>query len=292
MNDSYLAVCAIFRNESPFLYEWIRFHLLQGVEHFYLYDNQSDDAPHNILAPFVEQGLVTLTHWDIPFHHGAQTKAYYHCLEHSRGHARWVAFIDIDEFLFAPGNRPLTRVLPDYETFPGVVVHWQVYGSGGQVFANSEPVISRFLKRGPDNWARNRKIKSIVNPERTLRPRSMHHFVYHDDALAVDEHCKPVCFGTKRKFKKQRKYLFGMLGPIMRYLNLDPYAGAEMYNKKISVDRLRINHYAIKSREEYDIKSQLKAEKRRYEDVDYFLYHDRNEIHDPVLQTYADSLRP
>lgn len=31
----YLAVCAIFRDEAPYLAEWIEFHRLVGVEHFY-----------------------------------------------------------------------------------------------------------------------------------------------------------------------------------------------------------------------------------------------------------------
>ena len=34
-----VAVCAIFKNESVFLKEWLEYHLLIGVEHFYLYNN-------------------------------------------------------------------------------------------------------------------------------------------------------------------------------------------------------------------------------------------------------------
>ena len=30
-----VAVCAIFKNESVFLKEWLEYHLLIGVEHFY-----------------------------------------------------------------------------------------------------------------------------------------------------------------------------------------------------------------------------------------------------------------
>lgn len=38
-----LAVCAIFKDEAAYLREWLDFHLLMGVEHFYLYDNGSSD---------------------------------------------------------------------------------------------------------------------------------------------------------------------------------------------------------------------------------------------------------
>ena len=36
--STYLSICAIYRDEAPYLVEWIEFHRLVGVEHFYLYD--------------------------------------------------------------------------------------------------------------------------------------------------------------------------------------------------------------------------------------------------------------
>ncbi len=39
----FLSVCAIFKNEGRFLKEWLDYYLLAGVDHFYLYDNGSDD---------------------------------------------------------------------------------------------------------------------------------------------------------------------------------------------------------------------------------------------------------
>ena len=33
-----LSICAIFKNEAKFLKEWIEYHRLVGVDHFYLYD--------------------------------------------------------------------------------------------------------------------------------------------------------------------------------------------------------------------------------------------------------------
>src|SRR6185437_4229751 len=45
-----LAVCAIFREEAPFLDEWIAFHHGIGVRHFYLYNNFSSDHFRQVLA--------------------------------------------------------------------------------------------------------------------------------------------------------------------------------------------------------------------------------------------------
>ena len=55
-----LSICAIFRDQAPYLAEWIEYHLLLGIEHFYLYDHQSIDAPINQLAPYIERGIVDL----------------------------------------------------------------------------------------------------------------------------------------------------------------------------------------------------------------------------------------
>ena len=38
-----LSVVAIMKNEGAYLKEWLDFHILVGVEKFYLYDNESND---------------------------------------------------------------------------------------------------------------------------------------------------------------------------------------------------------------------------------------------------------
>ena len=38
-----ISICAIFKNEAPFLKEWLEFHLMLGIDHFYLYNNNSED---------------------------------------------------------------------------------------------------------------------------------------------------------------------------------------------------------------------------------------------------------
>ena len=59
----YLSVCAVFHNESKFLKEWIEYHLLVGVDHFYLYNNSSNDRYTDILRPYLRKGVVSLVQW-------------------------------------------------------------------------------------------------------------------------------------------------------------------------------------------------------------------------------------
>ena len=104
-----------------------------GIEHFFLYDNFSADDPATTLAHIIKTGQVTLIPWRVPIASGGQAEAYADCLVRSRDRARWVAFLDIDEFLFAPGGSSLTDTLADHDRHPGVVAHWQVYGSSGHL---------------------------------------------------------------------------------------------------------------------------------------------------------------
>ena len=100
----YLAVCAIYRDEGSYMREWIEFHRLVGVERFFLYDNRSSDDHREVLAPYVERGEVVVH--EVADHDWSQETpqlaAYQHCIAEHAGEARWIAFIDLDEFLFSP----------------------------------------------------------------------------------------------------------------------------------------------------------------------------------------------
>ena len=100
---NYLAVCAIYRDEASYMKEWIEFHRLVGVERFYLYDNRSADDHREVLAPYAERGEVMIYDW--PMEQG-QVAAYNDCVARHGAEARWIAFLDLDEFLFsATGSR-------------------------------------------------------------------------------------------------------------------------------------------------------------------------------------------
>ena len=43
------------------LQEWLVWHLLMGVEKFYLVDNDSSDHVREVLAPFIQQGVVEVS---------------------------------------------------------------------------------------------------------------------------------------------------------------------------------------------------------------------------------------
>ncbi len=216
---SYLSICAIYRNEAPYLPEWIEFHRLLGVERFYLFNNRSTDDHLAVLAPFMDDGTVIWSDW--PMFPG-QREAYDRCLaEHGR-ESRWIAFIDLDEFLFSPTRRLLPDVLREFEAHPGVVVNMIYYGTSGHQTPPAGLVIENYTRRLRLERPRNKAVKSIVDPDRTQRVGYVsHYFIYGDGQRAVDENFQPM----------------------------HGHASDE-----VSVELLRINHYITRSQQERDVK--------------------------------------
>jgi hypothetical protein len=187
----YLAVCAIFHDVAPYLAEWVAFHRLQGVERFWLYDHLSGDDWRPAVEPYSD--VVDVTRWpDQP----GQLSAYLDCLRRHRSEARWIAFIDLDEFLFSPTGRPLADVLREFERHPGVVANWRMYGTNGHQEPPTGLVIENYPMRGPDDHRGNRLIKSIVDPRRTIDFLHQPHYFYHYGTAVGEDH-RPARLGNR-----------------------------------------------------------------------------------------------
>src|SRR5688572_19091525 len=126
MTDTYLAACMTYANHAPYLREWIEFHTLVGFERFFLYDNGSTDESAEVLAPYVEAGRVEVHLWPGV---ARQAAAFSDCVARHRDDARWIAFIDVDEFMFNARGRPVPEVLASYEEYPGVGVNLFNFGT-------------------------------------------------------------------------------------------------------------------------------------------------------------------
>jgi len=92
-----LAVVAILKNEGPYLKEWLDYHLLAGVDHFYLYDNESPDNQAEVAKPYIEAGLVD--YFPAPGKM-MQHVVYNDAVKNFKFFCRYMTFIDGDEFIY------------------------------------------------------------------------------------------------------------------------------------------------------------------------------------------------
>ncbi len=263
-----LAVCAIFQNEADYLKEWIEFHKLLGVEHFYLFENRSNDQYASVLAPYINRGEVTLWRWPHNHQEYAQITAYDHCVKCTSGQAKWVAFIDIDEFLFTVEDNDLRTFLVNYEhdqQVGGLCVNWQMYGTSYQpCIPPGELLIDTLTYKAEANYHKNHHIKTIIRPDRTICAIDPHRFKYKPGIKAIDPNGNQITSA------------FNGRAPIDRIRLNHYYCRAEDWAYGEKVDRLCRCHFWSKS-----------GAKARIDNFNKVA----NDIEDNAIQVYSPDLR-
>ncbi len=186
-----LAIAAIFRNEATYLKEWIEFHLSMGFEHFYLFDNLSTDNPRRVLEPYISNGRVELTllsydHSNSFEWNAVQCTAYRKALQDACGKTKWLAILDIDEFLFSVDG-PIFEVLQPFKRFGGVGVNWQLFGTSNlSKIPEDQPILEVLNLKLPANQGVNHHIKSIVRPECVEDCDNPHSMIYYPGFCMVN----------------------------------------------------------------------------------------------------------
>jgi len=155
-----LVIAAIFKNENSYLWEWLEFHRLVGVDHFYLYDNDCGEEAMAILAPYEADGVVTRHTWthfdgtrhDRPTRLGGQDKnhlAFNHAARHHRAECDWMLKIDIDEFLVPLVGETIPPLLDRYDRdrVKGVQLPRINFGHSGHLTRPNGLVIESYLER-------------------------------------------------------------------------------------------------------------------------------------------------
>jgi hypothetical protein len=250
------------KDEGPYLREWIEYHRLVGVEHFYLYDNGSSDSTTRIMDEYRRRRLVTWRPW--PERPG-QLSAYKDALAAYGNESFWMAFIDVDEFIVPAVGDSLVDVVRAYEEFPALVVFWLLFGTS---YFKARPPglqIENFVWRAVDDCPLHGIYKSIIQPVRASSHGGNPHSFRFADGYAVTEGKVPVDSLAN--------------GPVW------PFTHA----------KIRINHYFTRSEEEWGRKVRRgrvsTTDPNRQLDEEAFVAHNRNETMDLAIGRFSERLR-
>jgi hypothetical protein len=213
----------IFRNEANYLKEWIEYHILVGVQHFYLCNHNSQDNFREVLAPYIEIGIVEVediyNNPDVMQNEGDfvwnnQMPFYNRSIEKARGRSRWLAIIDSDEFLVPVQTDSLLELLEEYRDCAGIGVNWQMFGTSNcEKVQPDELMIEKLTRCAPKDYRSNIHIKSIVQPLYVISMGNPHHAQY--------------CSGYQQNNTDRVEFS----GPFSPY---------------VQVDKIRINHYWVR----------------------------------------------
>jgi hypothetical protein len=225
-----VSVVAIVKDEEIYLDEWIAYHVSIGVEHFFIFDNNSTDNTRQILRKHITLGLVTLIDW--PMRPG-QIFAYNYAIKIFGHTSSWMALIDIDEFIHIVGDAKINHFLKDYADYSQLLVPFMFYGSSGHVLRPEGLVTQSYLhsEAGTD-----KVVKCIVQPSRVAYADV--HQCFTIDRRTVNEHCEIVGEGYRVE-------------------------GA-------SGNKISINHYYTKSMEEWILKIRKGQDDEKKKTLDLF----------------------
>ncbi|KAJ3691346.1 hypothetical protein LUZ61_020510 [Rhynchospora tenuis] len=179
-----ICACTMVYNSAKFLPEWVRYHTAIGVEKFFLYDNGSDDRLNLTVNRLQSNRFAISTRfWPWP---KSQEAAFSHCAAINRDRCEWMAFIDVDEFVYSPSwsnsTRPnrsmLGSFLPDQPRVGQVSIGCYDFSPSGQTSHPKNGVVKGYTCR---RHAEERH-KSLVRLDAVDRSlvNSIHHFGLRD----------------------------------------------------------------------------------------------------------------
>jgi hypothetical protein len=218
-------IVAIAKDEDPYLLEWIAYHLAIGVDHVWIYDNGSRTPISSLLSVSRSWRYVTVIRWDDVPNQNAQLEAYAHYLR-TFGHAvEWTAAIDIDEFICLRQHTDINTFLGQFDHANGIAINWRYFGSAGHEHLGPGLVMERFTQASYIHRSHNQGIKSIYRTSEV--ERLMHH-------ASLTRGARRVCSANGNFVRDDEEWM----------LLVD----------ERNFDVAQINHYFVKSREEWDRK--------------------------------------
>lgn len=222
----YLSACCIVKDEDPFLHEWLTYHALLGVEHFYIYDNESarPAREHPAVQKYLRAGRATV--FEVQGKE-MQIPVYDQCLELYGKNNKWIAFIDLDEFICLQGKEngelmDLRPLLAEFEAHNGLALNWLSFTSAGLLRQPSGLVIENYPLVTKNTPVSDFHVKSVVRAAEALRARNAHVFYFRNGQGPVNENRRPLPPGW-------------------------PYSQS-------SHRSVWLNHYHFKSQEDYEYK--------------------------------------
>jgi len=216
----YSSICLMVKDEENYINEWLEYHKRLGFQHFYIYDNNSTIPVKSYLNNDDSITIIEWTDKNIDRH----KRAFMNCFKKFKNESKWIACIDIDEFIvLKTKQKNINDFLINYEDYGGLGINWLMFGSSNLKNSPETGVLKNYVYRAPYEFNPHEIIKTIVNTkyvkEEYYEDYGIHNFLYNNN-YAVNENFEEI-----------------------KGIRIEP-----SYNK------IQLNHYFLKSKNDMETK--------------------------------------
>jgi hypothetical protein len=173
-----LSIVAVLTEDHKNLKEWIEYHRLVGVDHFYLYSTNKKQPYLKALIPYISSKIVSLISWQGLSQHitdkksadwalAVKTPAFQHAiLCEARKSSTWITFLEVGEFLVPSETCDLSLLLEKYKSYPGIILKSDTFDASSKGAYEQKLLIETLgLIKDDEKNILDRAEKTILKPE-------------------------------------------------------------------------------------------------------------------------------
>ncbi len=176
------------------------------------------------------------------------------CWQKNKLESKWICFLDLDEFICLYKELNLKIWLKKYENYPSVIAYWKIFGSSGKMVRKKRLVIEDFYI----SWKKVMNLgKVFCNTDYEMYQHKLHLITSIIKVFGLN-----IKIPSVNEFKKIVKW--------------------DIHRKKRNTNfSIQINHYAIKSYDEYIKNKMIRGDAfyKEYErKIEYFYNYESKSI--------------
>ena len=170
--------------ENNYIREFVEYYKRIGFDNICLYDNNDINGEHfeNVIGDYIKSGFVIIK--NIRGKKMAQIPSYTECYNEYKDQYDWIAFFDIDEFLYIDNNLSIKQFLSkDMYNDRGINcirVCWKQYDDSGIIKTNGNYSVTKFKSYLPLDRKDSVQTKIIIKTVLDNIKFTSTHGVLHD----------------------------------------------------------------------------------------------------------------
>lgn len=146
--DMKTLLCCIGRRENAYIREYVEYNKVLGFTNICLFDNNYDGEEdfNDVIGDYIKDGFVILK--DYRNRKVCQLDAYNECYKTYGEEYDWIAFFDIDEFMFVNCNKTIGEYLArtEFNDYDMLHINWLLFGDSGQLQNDGRGILQRLTQ--------------------------------------------------------------------------------------------------------------------------------------------------